>query len=43
MDMDLLIELAVRAVKAYLEKEGVVQIGETQFVDYVNKSLGALI
>ena len=24
MDMDLLIELAVRAVKAYLEKEGVV-------------------
>ena len=23
MDMDLLIELAVRAVKAYLEKEGI--------------------
>lgn len=30
-------------LSAILKKEGVVQIGEKQFVDYVNRSLGALI
>lgn len=30
MDMDLLIELAVRAVKAYLEKEGITSVASTE-------------
>ena len=37
--LDVMIDL----LAAILQKEGVVHIGETQFVDYVNKSLGALL
>ena len=37
--LDTMIDL----LSAILRKEGVVQIGETQFVNYVNKSLGALL
>ena len=37
--LDTMIEL----LSAILKKEGVLQIGETQFLNYVNKSLGALI
>lgn len=37
--MDVMIDL----LAAILQKEGVVQIGETQFVNYVNTNLGALL
>lgn len=37
------LDTMIGLLSAILEKEGVVQIGETQFVDYVNKSLGALL
>lgn len=37
--MDVMITL----LSAILEKEGVINIGETQFINYLNKSLGALI
>lgn len=37
--LDTMIEL----LAAILDKEGVLQIGETQFVSYMNKSLGALL
>lgn len=37
------LDTMITLLSAILEKEGVVNIGETQFVDYVNKSLGALI
>ena len=37
--LDTMIDL----LAAILKKEGVVNIGETQFVNYVNKSLGALL
>lgn len=37
--LDIMIEL----LAAILKKEGVVHIGEGQFVDYVNRSLGALL
>lgn len=37
------LDTMIGLLSAILEKEGVVQIGETQFVNYVNKSLGALL
>ena len=37
--LDIMIEL----LSAIYEKEGVLNIGETQFVNYINKSLGALL
>ena len=37
--LDVMIEL----LSAIYEKEGVLNIGETQFVSYINKSLGALL
>ena len=37
--LDVMIEL----LAAIYEKEGVLNIGETQFVNYINKSLGALL
>ena len=37
------LDTMISLLAAILEKEGVVQIGETQFVNYVNKSLGALL
>lgn len=37
--LDIMIEL----LSAILRKEGVINIGETQFVNYVNRSLGALL
>ena len=37
--LDIMIEL----LSAIYEKEGVLNIGETQFINYVNKSLGALL
>jgi len=37
--LDVMIDL----LAAILQKEGVVHIGESQFVDYMNKSLGALL
>lgn len=37
--MDVMISL----LSAILEKEGVINIGETQFINYLNRSLGALI
>ena len=37
--LDTMIDL----LAAILQKEGVVNIGETQFVNYINKSLGALL
>ena len=37
------LDVMISLLSAILEKEGVVQIGETQFVNYVNKTLGALI
>ena len=37
------LDTMIGLLSAILQKEGVVHIGETQFVDYVNKSLGALL
>ena len=37
------LDTMIGLLSAILEKEGVVHIGETQFVNYVNKSLGALL
>ena len=37
--LDTMIDL----LSAILQKEGVINIGETQFVNYINKSLGALL
>ncbi len=37
------LDTMISLLAAILEKEGVVHIGETQFVNYVNKSLGALL
>lgn len=37
------LDTMISLLSAILDKEGVVNIGETQFVNYVNKSLGALI
>jgi len=37
------LDTMITLLSAILEKEGVVNIGETQFVNYVNKSLGALL
>ena len=37
------LDTMIGLLSAILEKEGVIQIGETQFVNYVNKSLGALL
>lgn len=42
-DMAKKLDTMIDLLAAILDKEGVVRIGETQFVDYVNKSLGALI
>ena len=37
------LDTMIGLLSAILDKEGVVHIGETQFVNYVNKSLGALL
>ena len=37
------LDKVIMLLAAILEKEGVVHIGETQFVNYVNKQLGALL
>lgn len=37
------LDVMINLLSAILKKEGVVNIGETQFVNYVNKSLGALL
>lgn len=37
------LDTMISLLAAILEKEGVVHIGETQFVNYVNKTLGALL
>ena len=37
------LDTMIALLSAILQKEGVVQIGETQFLNYVNKSLGALL
>lgn len=37
------LDTMISLLSAILEKEGVMHIGETQFVNYVNKSLGALL
>ena len=37
------LDTMIALLSAILDKEGVVHIGEEQFVNYVNKSLGALI
>ena len=37
------LDTMISLLSAILQKEGVVQIGETQFVNYMNKSLGALL
>lgn len=37
------LDTMIALLSAILEKEGVVQIGETQFVNYINRSLGALL
>ena len=37
------LDTMIGLLSAILQKEGVVKIGETQFVNYVNKSLGALL
>ena len=42
-DMAKKLDTMIDLLAAILAKEGVVNIGETQFVNYVNKSLGALL
>lgn len=42
-DMTSKLDVMIDLLAAILKKEGVVHIGETQFVNYVNKSLGALL
>lgn len=42
-DMTAKLDTMISLLAAILEKEGVVQIGETQFTNYINKSLGALL
>ena len=42
-DMTGKLDQMIDLLSAILKKEGVVQIGETQFVNYVNRSLGALL
>lgn len=37
------LDTMISLLAAILEKEGTINIGETQFVNYVNKSLGALL
>ena len=37
------LDIMIDILYAILRKEGVINIGETQFVNYVNKSLGALL
>lgn len=37
------LDTMIQLLSAILAKEGVINIGETQFVNYVNKSLGALL
>lgn len=37
------LDTMITLLSAILKKEGVVNIGETQFINYVNKSLGALL
>lgn len=42
-DMTRKLDTMIDLLSAILKKEGNIQIGETQFVNYVNKSLGALL
>ena len=42
-DMTRKLDVMIDLLAAILKKEGVVHIGEQQFVNYVNKSLGALL
>lgn len=42
-DMAQKLDVMIDLLSAILKKEGVVQIGETQFLNYVNKGLGALL
>ena len=42
-DMSKKLDTMISLLAAILEKENVLQIGETQFTNYVNKSLGALL
>lgn len=37
------VDVMISLLAAILEKEGVINIGETQFINYINKKLGALI
>lgn len=37
------LDVMIEILAAIYEKEGVLNIGETQFVSYINKSLGALL
>lgn len=37
------LDVMITLLQAILEKDGVFKIGETEFINYVNKSLGALI
>lgn len=37
------LDAMIALLQAILEKDGVLKIGETEFINYVNKSLGALI
>ena len=37
------LDTMIALLGAILDKEGVVQIGEEQFINHINKSLGALI
>ena len=42
-EMSAKLDTMISLLSAILEKEGNIHIGETQFVNYVNKSLGALL
>ena len=42
-DMGSKLDVMIELLAAILEKEGTIRIGETQFTNYINRSLGALL